>query len=57
MKGSDTSGVLSIVIGHKEYILSPLCVQEETDELKDSKMNQELTFTNSELPSLSFLKE
>ena len=37
MKASDSSGILTIMIGHKEYVLSPLCVQEEPDELINSK--------------------
>jgi hypothetical protein len=40
MKGSDRSGVLTIMVGHKEYVLSPLCVLEESDELIDSKANK-----------------
>ena len=39
MKGSDSSGILSIMIGYKEYTLSPLCVQEESHQLIDSETN------------------
>ena len=58
MKGSDSSGVLSIMIGHKVYILSPLCVQEESDELIDSKTKfKSKTSTNLNYQVLLFLKE
>ena len=47
MKGSDSSGILTIMIGHKEYVLSPLCVHEEPDELIDSKTNKLLEIKHS----------
>lgn len=34
LKGSDSSGVVQVIIGHKKYKLSPLCVQQASDELQ-----------------------
>lgn len=42
MKGSNYSVVISVMVGHKEYLLNPLCVRTDPDVQSDGNSNNKV---------------